>query len=188
MKSNSHMALAISIVIIVMLIITCADSTMRVDRSMYGMWSADTSFKKKAGLDAFYIFVNPPKGSTDSAISIVGTICPVYILLKSDGKTKYNGVVKTTIRRTSIMPNRVATYKLRFDKKIDILPISISIKMDPINNMLILHSGKQMYGRMFKKPEPSFYCRVNSDTSLNTNKASYSTGDDDSSDSDDDEN
>lgn len=166
MKVDLRIALAVSIVVILLLITTCADSAAQSDRGLYGMWGVDTSFKKKAGLDAFYLFINPPCGNADSAITIIGATCPIYVLLKSDGKTKYNGVVKTTIRRTSIMPNHVATYKLDFGKKIDILPRFVSAKMDPVNNMLVLHSGKTMYGRMFKKPEPSFHCRVHSDKGL----------------------
>lgn len=166
MKPDLRIALGISIVIILILVAICADSADQSDRALYGMWGVDTAFKTKAGLDAFYLFINPPKGNADSAISVIGATCPVYVILKSEGVTKHNAVVKTMIRRTSVMPNHVATYKLDFGKRIDILPRYISMKMDPVNNMLVLHSGKKIYGRMFKKPEPSFHCRVNSDSSL----------------------
>jgi len=182
MKPDPRLALAISIVIIIILIVICVDSAAQSDRSLYGMWSVDTNFKNKAELDAFYIFINPRDGNADSAITVFGKTCPIYVLIKSDGKTKYNAVVNTNIRRTSVMPNRVATYKFDFGKEIDILPRRISVKMDPVNNMLVLHSGKKMYGRMFKKPEPSFHCRIKSESSLNSGDDS---GDD--SDSSDDE-
>jgi hypothetical protein len=184
MKPDQRLSLAISIVVIIILIIICIDSAAQSDRSLYGMWGVDDSFKNKAKLDAFYIFINPHGGNADSAITVFGTICPMYILIKSDGMTKYNAVADAYIRRTSVMPNMVATYSIDFGKDIDILPRRMSAKMDPVNNMLVLHSGKKMYGRMFKKPEPSFHCRIKSDTSLESGESGEESDSGDSSDSD----
>jgi hypothetical protein len=177
-KPNLRVVLASAIVIIIILAAICFDTTIQHDKGVYGMWAADAAFMKKAGLDSFYMYITPPNENADSRICMLGTKCPVYIVIKSGGVTKHNGTIKTTIRRTSIMPNCVATYKADFGKTIDILPRRVSMKVDHVNNMIVLYCNKTMYAKMFKKPESSFYCKIQSDESISDNDDSDSDSDD----------
>jgi hypothetical protein len=179
MMPNLRIVSAGAIIIIIMLVAICIDANTQHDKGVYGMWAADAKFMEKAGLDSLYIYITPPKGNADSRICMTGTTCPVYVVIKSGGITKHNGMVKTSIRRTSIMPNCVATYKANFGKEIDILPRRVSMKVDHVNNMLVLYSKNTMYAKLFKKPESSFYCKVQSDDQQSADSDSDSDSDDD---------
>jgi hypothetical protein len=179
MKINLHIVIAILIIIIIWIVFVLTDVTHQRDRSLYGMWSADEKFKKSADLDTFILFINPPKDDMENTISHIGTKCNMYILIKSGGDTNYSGVTPVKIRNTSIMPNTVATYKIDLGKKIDILPRFIEIKYDYVNNMCIIHSGKTMYARVFKKPEASFNCRIHSKSVLHNAKSDDEDEDED---------
>jgi hypothetical protein len=164
------------------------DTMDQCDRALYGMWVADEEFKKSADLDTFVLFINPPNNDMKNTISYIGTKCNMYILIKSGGDTKYSGVIPIKIKNTSFLPNSIATYKIDLGEKIDILPRYIDIKYDPVNSMCIVHSGKTMYARVFKKPEASFNCRVNSKSVLQADPTDPGERDSDSdSDSDEDD-
>lgn len=160
MHVNLRIVVAVCIIIIILLLHTCVDTLHQGDGGIYGFFEVDTKFKEKSGLDTMYLFISPPKSDANQSIGIIGAICPVYVLIKADDKIMVNEVIKTSIRRTSFMPNALYSYSLDFGKKIGILPRYVTAKYDQISCMLVLRSEKTMFARMFKKPEASFYCHV----------------------------
>jgi hypothetical protein len=122
-----------------------------------------------------------------NTISKNGTICNIYILIKSAGDTKYSGVIPVKVRNTTMFPGGIGTYKLDLSKKVDILPKNIDIKYDPVNAMCIIHSGETMYARLFKNTVASFNCRIHDNSVLKPNSSAGGEEDEDSSSSSDSE-
>jgi hypothetical protein len=128
------------------------------DASLYGFWEVDGDFADSAHLDAMYVFIHPPNGNAANSIGPGGVTLPIYILLKADGETKVNQVIRTSVARRSMRSDTIQKYKFDFGAPVSIIPKKIAAHYDPVTQMLILKDSKRTYARLFKKPEISFYC------------------------------
>ena len=154
-----RMGCALMVVIIFTLIYLVADTMSQIDACLYGFWAADDEFKKSAGIDSMFIYIGPPHNDMNRSIGFRGTTCPIWVVIKSDGAVKLNKMVSAKVRRTSYLPNSTTSYTTNHGEEMgNIIPQTVQYKHDPVTNMLIISGGTNMYGRLFKKPEPSFFC------------------------------
>jgi hypothetical protein len=154
-----RMGCALLVVIVCMMVYVFIDTMSQIDASLYGFWSADSSFKDTAGIDNMLIYIGAPQSNMNNSIGFRGARCQVWIVIKSDGAVKLNKMVSAKARRISYLPNSTASYSIDHGEIMgDIIPQHVKYKHDPVTNMLVISDRHKMYGRLFKKAEPSFFC------------------------------
>lgn len=135
------------------------------DASLYGFWEVDGDFAESADLDSMYVYIGAPNGDARQTIGPMGRSVSIYVFIKSDGDVRFNEPVKSHISRRSARTDAIHKYAIDFKKPVSIIPATIAAEYDPVTQMLILRDTKnlkQVYARLFKKPEISFYCTAES--------------------------
>lgn len=148
------------------------------DASLYGFWEVDGEFADQAHLDSLYIFIHPPNGDASKSLGLTGANVNLYMLLKADGESKVNQVIDTRISRRSMRSDTIQKYVFDFGAPVSIIPQVVICDFDPVTQMLILRDSKKTYARLFKRPEISYYCIGDSESSSNKkSKSSREPGD-----------
>jgi hypothetical protein len=159
MFSSHDVLVGVLVMVVVMLIYTVHDTTNQTDACLYGFWKADDEFNEKTGADSMFMYIGAPCADSNKCVGLRGATCPIYTIIKSGGAVVVNDLINATVRRTNVMPNTTYKYAVDMGRELGgVLPRRLNYQFDPITGMMIIESGGEMHGRMFKKQEASFFC------------------------------